>query len=285
MDDMNDRYSPWYATPVLDRGRTLVMGVVNLTPDSFYDGGRFATPLAARDHALALVNDGAHLLDLGAESSRPGAAEVGPAMEWARLEPVLDALHTCPVPISVDTCHGATARRALAAGATLINDISALRHDPEMADVIAESGCPCVLMHMQGTPATMQQAPQYDDVVSDILHFFEERILAAEAAGIAREQLWLDPGFGFGKTVAHNLTLLRELVAFRVFGLPVLLGTSNKSTIGAVLDADVDDRTEGTAATVAASVIYGVDCVRVHDVRAMARVVRMTEAIVHGPQL
>jgi len=283
MDDARDRYAPWYAAPVSKRGRVLVMGVVNLTPDSFYDGGRYLTPRAARDHALALVRDGAHLLDLGAESSRPGAAPVDHGTEWARLGPVMEALRDCAVPLSVDTYHAATARRALAAGATLINDITALRGDPAMAEVVAASGCPCVLMHMQGAPSTMQDAPRYGDVVSEILGFFEGRIAAAEAAGIAREQLWLDPGFGFGKTVAHNLTLLRELAAFRAFGLPVLIGTSNKSTIGAVLDVGVDDRMEGTATTVAASVLNGARCVRVHDVRAMARVVRMAEAIVGGP--
>lgn len=255
------------------------MGIVNLTPDSFFDGGRLIGPEAARDHALALVAQGADILDLGAESSRPGAAPVTSEVELERLLPVLEILRGCPVPISVDTYHAATARAALAHGATMINDISALRHDPNMAGVIAESGCPCVLMHMQGTPRNMQHAPHYNDVVEDICAFFEERIAAAEAAGIDREQLWLDPGFGFGKTVAHNLTLLRELAAFRRFGLPVLIGTSNKSTIGTVLGAEVHDRTEGTAATVAVSIMAGAHCVRVHDVKAMRRVVRMTEAI------
>jgi dihydropteroate synthase len=274
-----DRYSPLYAGPVLARGSALIMGIVNLTPDSFFDGGRLNGPEAARAHALALVAEGADILDLGAESSRPGAEPVTAEEELARLLPVLELLRDCPVPISVDTYHATTARAALAHGAAMINDISALRHDPEMAGVIAEAGCPCVLMHMQGTPRNMQQDPRYDNVVEEIGAFFEERIAAAEGAGIAREQIWLDPGFGFGKTVAHNLTLLRELAAFRRFGLPVLIGTSNKSTIGTVLDAEVHDRTEGTAATVAVSIVAGAHCVRVHDVKAMRRVVRMTEAI------
>jgi len=274
-----NRYSPLYASSVLNRGSALIMGIVNLTPDSFYDGGRLGDVAAARDHALSLVADGADILDLGAESARPGAEPVTAAEELGRLLPVLEALSACPVPISVDTYHAATARAALARGATMINDISALRHDPAMAEVIAESGCPCVLMHMQGTPRNMQQNPRYGNVVEEICDFFEERLAAAAAAGIAREQIWLDPGFGFGKTVAHNLTMLKELAAFRRFGLPVLIGTSNKSTIGAVLGAEVHDRSEGTAATVAVSIVAGAHCVRVHDVRAMGRVVRMTEAI------
>ncbi len=274
-----NRYSPLYASSVLTRGSALVMGIVNLTPDSFYDGGRLGDVGAARDLALSLVADGADILDLGAESSRPGAEPVTAEEELARLLPVLEALAECPVPISVDTYHAATAREALARGAAMINDISALRHDPEMAGVIAESGCPCVLMHMRGTPRNMQRDPRYGNVVEEICAFFEERLAAAEAAGIAREQIWLDPGFGFGKTVAHNLTLLKELSAFHRFGLPVLIGTSNKSTIGAVLGTEVHDRGEGTAATVAVSIVAGAHCVRVHDVKAMGRVVRMTEAI------
>jgi dihydropteroate synthase len=274
--------SRWYASSVCARKRTLVMGVVNLTPDSFFDGGRYPSPELAYEHAMGLVQEGAHLLDLGAESSRPGAEPLAPEIELERLLPVMDLLRECPVPLSVDTYHSATARRALAEGASLINDISALRHDPEMAEVVAEAGCPCVLMHMQGTPQTMQSAPNYDDVISEIVEFFAERIAAAEAAGIRREQLWIDPGFGFGKTVAHNLQILRELDSFRCFGLPVLVGASNKSTLGAVLNVEVNDRTEGTAATVAVAVMNGAHCVRVHDVRAMARVATMTEAIVHG---
>lgn len=277
------QFGPWYATPVRARKRVLVMGVVNLTPDSFFDGGQFDTPQRAVDHAHRLIDEGADVLDLGAESSRPGAAPLSEEEEWLRLVPVLEMLQDVPVPISVDTYHATTARRALEGGATIINDISALRHDPEMAACMAEAGCPCVLMHMQGTPQTMQHAPAYDDVVAEIGAFFEERIAAALAAGMTREQIWLDPGFGFGKSVAHNLTVLRELATFQQFELPVLIGTSNKSTIGTVLNVDVQDRMEGTAATVAASVLHGAQCVRVHDVRAMARVVRMTEAILHGP--
>lgn len=280
MCDNDDIHAPLQAAPVLARGRALIMGIVNLTPDSFYDGGRLPDPGTARDHALALADEGADILDLGAESSRPGAEPVSADEEMDRLLPVLEALQGCPVPRSVDTYHAATARAALRRGAAMINDISALRHDPDMARVIADSGCPCVLMHMQGEPRNMQRNPRYDNVVEEISRFFEGRIQAALDHGIRREQLWIDPGFGFGKTVAHNLTLLKHLAAFKRFGLPVLVGTSNKSTIGAVLDAGVDDRLEGTAATVAVSIMAGAHCVRVHDVRAMQRVVRMTEAIV-----
>lgn len=274
-----ERYSTLYASPVLARGSALIMGIVNLTPDSFFDGGLLDGPGAARDHALRLVEEGADILDLGAESSRPGAAPIAASEEQARLLPVLEALEDCPVPISVDTYHESTARLALERGVAMINDISAMRHDPGMAGVIVEFGCPVVLMHMQGTPRNMQQNPHYTNVVEEICSFFEARIAAAQSAGIAREQIWLDPGFGFGKTVAHSLTLLRELRAFGRFGLPVLIGTSNKSTIGAVLGTEVHDRSEGTAATVAVSIGGGAHCVRVHDVRAMRRVVRMVEAI------
>lgn len=256
-----------------------IMGVMNITPDSFYDGGRLPGPEAALDRAKQLAAEGATLLDIGGESSRPGAAPVPPDVEWARIAPVVEGLATFPVPCSVDTYHAATARRALAAGAVMVNDITALRGDLDMAGVVAEAGCTCVLMHMQGTPQTMQRTPHYNNVVDDVCRFFEERLSFAVAAGVREDQIWLDPGFGFGKTVQHNLTLLNRLDAFRRFGRPVLIGTSNKSTIGAVLDLPVQERSEGTAATVAAAVLRGADAVRVHDVRAMARVVRMSEAI------
>ena len=262
--------------------KTQIMGVLNVTPDSFYDGGRFATPQAARAQAEALAAAGADWLDVGGESSRPGAEPVGPEEELRRVLPALEALEGMATPISVDTYRAETARRALELGARMVNDISALRMDPEMAGVVADAGCACVLMHMQGTPRTMQREPVYNDVIGDICAFFEERIEAAAAAGIREEQLWIDPGFGFGKTPAHNLEILRRLGEFRRFGRPVLIGTSNKATIGAVLDAPVEDRLEGTAATVAIAIAHGADCVRVHDVRTMARVARMADAIMSG---
>jgi len=266
----------------LTRVKTLVMGVINVTPDSFYDGGAIQGPEDALARARQMIQDGADLLDVGGESSRPGADAVTQQEERDRVLPVLEALEPLGFPVSVDTYRAETARRALALGACMVNDITALRHDPELAGVIAEAGCDCVLMHMQGTPRTMQQAPHYDDVVGDISAFFEERIKYALAHGIAEEAIWLDPGFGFGKTVEHNLTILRRLAEFRKLGRPILIGTSNKSTIGKVLGLTVDDRTEGTAATVAIAIAHGADCVRVHDVRAMARVAKMSDAIMRA---
>lgn len=266
--------------------QTQIMGIINITPDSFYDGGACLAPAGAIARARAMRAEGADWIDLGAESSRPGAEAIGLEEELRRLLPVLEALapETAQLPrISVDTVRAETARRALAFGAAMINDISALRADPAMAEVIAASGCQCVLMHMQGTPRTMQTAPKYDDVVDDLCAFFEERLRFCEAAGIRKEQLWLDPGFGFGKTVAHNLEILRRLREFARFGLPLLVGTSNKSTIGAVLGGlPPSERSEGTAATVAVAIYNGASAVRVHEVRAMARVARMTDAIIHG---
>ncbi|MBN2310890.1 MAG: dihydropteroate synthase [Candidatus Hydrogenedentes bacterium] len=260
--------------------KTLVMGVVNVTPDSFYDGGRLAGPAEAVAHAQTLAADGADLLDIGGESSRPGAEPVPPAEEMARVLPVCERLQALPTPVSIDTYHAETARRALALGVSMVNDITALRGDPDMAAVVAGAGCHCVLMHMQGAPRTMQRDPRYDDVIDDIAAFFEERMAFAVAEGVREEAIWLDPGFGFGKTVDHNLTILRRLAEFKRLGRPILIGTSNKSTIGAVLDLPVQERMEGTAATVAVAVCNGADAVRVHDVRAMARVARMSDAII-----
>ena len=262
--------------------RTLVMGVVNVTPDSFFDGGLLPDVDAVRAHAAMLARDGADILDVGGESTRPGADPVSQEEELRRVLPAVEALVALHVPVSVDTHRAETARRALALGAAMVNDITALRGDPDMAAVIAASGCPCVLMHMQGEPRTMQQAPHYDDVVDDIRAFFAERLAFAVAAGIREAQIWLDPGFGFGKTVDQNLLLLRRIGEFHSLGRPLLLGVSNKSTLGAVLGADVNDRTEGTAAAVAFAAAAGVHCVRVHDVKTMSRVVRVCDAITRG---
>jgi dihydropteroate synthase len=259
--------------------KTLVMGIINITPDSFYDGGRVTSPEAVVRRAEQLLHEGADVLDIGGESSRPGAEPVSPEEEQRRVLPALEALRPLEATISVDTYRAATAREALARGAVMINDITALRHDPEMAEVVSEAGCSCVLMHMQGEPRTMQREPRYQDVVDDICAFFEERLDYAVSQGIAEEAVWLDPGFGFGKTVEHNLMILKRLSEFRRLGRPILIGTSNKSTIGSVLDLPVDDRMEGTAATVAIAIANGADAVRVHDVKAMARVARMTDAI------
>lgn len=265
--------------------KTLVMGVLNITPDSFFDGGLLTDPDAAETHARNCIAVGADILDVGGESSRPGAAPIPPETEQARVLPALERLVPLGVPVSIDTYHADTARMALARGASMVNDITALRGDPEMATVIAEAGCECVLMHMLGTPRTMQQEPRYRDVVDDICAFFEERMAHAVGHGIVAEAIWLDPGFGFGKTPAHNLELLRRLREFKRFGRPILIGTSNKSTIGKVLDTAPDDRTEGTAATVAIGIANGADAVRVHDVKHMARVARMSDAIIGRGEL
>ena len=272
------------STKLLDRSRhgTLIMGVLNVTPDSFYDGGILRDLSGALARATEMEADGADILDVGGESSRPGAAPVPVEIECERVLPVVESLQPLGLPVSVDTYHAATAREAVRRGAKMINDISALRFDPEMVHVVAEAGCDCVLMHMLGTPRTMQQDPQYTDVVDDICAFFEERMGYAVRNGVREAALWLDPGFGFGKTVAHNLTLVRRLGEFRKFGRPILIGTSNKSTIGAVLEAPVHDRIEGTAATVAISIANGADCIRVHNVKAMARVAKMTDAILNA---
>jgi len=259
--------------------RTLVMGACNITPDSFFDGGKLSGPDAAADHVRRLADEGADIIDIGGESSRPGAEPITEAEEQARVFPVLDRLVGADLHLSLDTYHAGTARGAISRGVRMINDITALRGDAVMADVLAEADCECVLMHMQGDPTGMQDAPQYNDVVDDVCAFFEERIAYATSNGIQEERIWLDPGFGFGKTVEHNLTLLRRLDVFRRFGRPILIGTSNKSTIGAVLDLPVDDRLEGTAATVAAAVLNGADAVRVHDVKSMKRVAAMADAI------
>lgn len=263
--------------------RTLVMGVLNVTPDSFYAPSRVLDPETARERARTMIEDGADILDVGAESSRPGSSPVSLEEELDRLLPILEVLvaETLRVPatISVDTYRAETARRAVALGAGMINDITALRGDAEMAGVIAGAKVECVLMHMLGEPRTMQAHPRYNDVVDDICRFFEERLSYAVKQGIAEDRIWLDPGFGFGKTQGHNLTILRRLGEFKRFGRPVLIGTSNKSTIGKVLGLPEDERAEGTAATVAIAVANGADAVRVHDVRAMTRVVRMADAI------
>ncbi len=259
--------------------KTLVMGIINVTPDSFYDGGRIADSDAAFAVARQMVEDGADILDVGGESSRPGSDPVALEEELRRVIPTVAALAELPVRVSVDTYRAETARRALEAGAAMINDITALQGDPEMAGVVAAAACPCILMHMQGTPRTMQREPKYNDLADDICAFFEERMAYAVREGIREDTIWLDPGFGFGKTVEHNLEMLRRLREFKRIGRPLLIGTSNKSTIGTILGLPLHERLEGTAATVAISIWNGADGVRVHDVKAMARVARMCDAI------
>jgi dihydropteroate synthase len=264
--------------------RTLVMGVLNVTPDSFSDGGRFFAPEDALRQAERMADDGADILDVGGESTRPGAEPPSVEEELSRLLPVIKAIAArLPVPISVDTYKAAVARRAVEAGAAMVNDISALTFDPDMARAVAERNVPVCLMHIRGTPRDMQQNPVYGDVVAEVRDWLAERAEAAKRAGIPPEHIILDPGFGFGKTAAHNLELLRRLRELTALGYPLLIGTSRKSTIGKVLGGlPPDDRLEGTAATVALSIANGAAIVRVHDVKEMTRVARMTDAVVRG---
>lgn len=243
------------------------MGVVNVTPDSFSDGGRYLDPKAAIDRAKALIEEGADILDVGAESSRPGARGVSAEEELSRLMPVLEGLRDCRVPVSVDTVKPEVMRTAIAAGASMINDIGALR-SPGALEAVAASDVGVCLMHMQGEPRTMQQSPSYRDVVSEVAAFLEERVTAAMAGGIARERIVIDPGFGFGKTVAHNFELLRNLHRITALGPPVAAGWSRKSTLGAVTGRAADERLAASLAAALLAVQRGARIVRVHDVAA-----------------
>ncbi|MDP1770012.1 MAG: dihydropteroate synthase [Nitrospirota bacterium] len=261
-------------------GRPLIMGVVNVTPDSFSDGGRYFDAEAAVAHAIQLVKEGADLLDIGAESTRPGAEPVDEGEELRRAIPVVTAVaRAVTVPISIDTSKAAVAQAALDAGAVLVNDVTALRGDPAMVEVIARTGAGIVLMHMQGTPRTMQQVPQYEDVVGEVVAFFEERIRFATTHGIGQRQIVLDPGIGFGKLLVHNLTLLARLHRFACFGCPLLVGVSRKTFLGQLVDRPVQDRQWATAAAVAMAVERGAGILRVHDVTAMKDVMQVTVAI------
>ena len=261
-------------------GRTMVMGIINVTPDSFSDGGEFLRAERAVEHGRELVAAGADMLDIGGESTRPGAAVV-PAEEQAdRIVPVIRELaDSVDVPISVDTTSAVVAEKALDAGAGVVNDVSALRGDPRMAGVVAERGAPVVLMHMLGTPRTMQQNPVYEYLIAYLCRFLRERIDFCLDKGIAEEQIIIDPGIGFGKTVGHNLEIIRRLAEFRSLGRPILLGSSRKSFIGKVLDLPVDQRLAGTTVSHVFGCLAGVAIVRAHDVAEAVQVVRMADAI------
>jgi dihydropteroate synthase len=258
------------------------MGVLNVTPDSFSDGGRFVEPADAVAHARRLVEEGAALVDIGGESTRPGAPPVDLEEELARVVPVLEALEG--VPVSIDTSKAEVARHALALGAELVNDVTALRADPGMAAVVAESGAFVCLMHMQGEPRTMQAAPHYDDVVSDVLAFLEERVAFAVDVGIAAERICVDPGIGFGKTTDQNLELLRRLDELTTLGRPVLVGVSRKSTLGKVL-GDAHATQGSLAASLGAAVAAferGAWMIRAHDVRETVEALAAAAAVERG---
>jgi dihydropteroate synthase len=260
--------------------KTGIMGILNVTPDSFYDGGRYLDPQVAVDRAQQMAAEGADIIDIGGQSSRPGSDPVSEAEEADRVLPVVQAVaKSVAAMISVDTYRAVIAHAALDAGAHLINDISALRFDPGLLQVVAAHQAPLILMHMQGMPRTMQVRPTYEALIDEVFAFLQGRLAVATAGGIAAERLLIDPGIGFGKGTRHNLELLRKLHHFHALGQPLVIGTSRKAFIGRLLGAEVDERLEGTAATVAAAILGGTDIVRVHDVLAMARVARMMDAM------
>lgn len=259
----------------------LLMGVLNVTPDSFSDGGEYQNPAKAIARGLEMLAEGADIIDVGGESTRPRSKAVSVEQQLKRVVPVVEALaKQGDKPISVDSSSAEVARQSLAAGASIVNDVSAGRADERMFDVVAESGCPMVLMHMQGTPENMQAEPLYEDVVGEITGFLAKAIELAIAGGVHRDRIIVDPGIGFGKTVEHNLEILRKLGEFHRLGRPVLVGTSRKSFIGRILGLEVaKERIWGTAATVALTVAAGAHIVRVHDVAQMRQVARMSYAI------
>ena len=263
---------------VLALERPLVMGIVNVTPDSFSDGGRFFDRSAALEHALRLIDDGADLLDIGGESTRPGAADVPARDEIERVVPLFEALAGRGIPLSVDTSKPEVMRSALAAGAAIVNDVRALR-EAGAIEAIADSDCGIVLMHMQGTPRTMQGAPEYRDVTQEVTDFLAQRIGTLVAHGADVRRIVVDPGFGFGKTAAHNFTLLRELERLAELGRPVLVGLSRKSMLGAVTDRKVDEREFASVAAVVLAVERGARIVRVHDVAATRDALAVLQAM------
>ena len=255
------------------------MGVINTTPDSFSDGGRFDTTEKAYRHAKRLIADGADILDIGGESTRPGSQAVDLDEELSRVIPLIQAIRQISdIPISIDTNKPRVMQAAVAAGADIINSIWALRLDDSL-QVAAELGVPVCLMHMQGTPATMQQNPQYDDVVNEVKDFLAARIDAAVEAGISSENIIIDPGFGFGKTITHNLLLLRSLAEFRDLGVPVLAGLSRKKMIGTILDKPVDQRLYGSLSFAVMAAMLGADILRVHDVAETVDAIAMVKAL------
>lgn len=277
--------APRAALAGLDVSAPRIMGILNLTPDSFSDGGSYVELPVALDHARAMVSDGADMLDLGGESTRPGAADVPVAEEIARTAPAIIALRAegATIPISIDTRKAGVARAAVMAGAGLVNDVAAMEFDPEMAGVVATTGAALCLMHAQGDPATMQADPRYDNVLLDVYDYLEDRIRVAEASGIARDRIMVDPGIGFGKTVDHNLALLRGLSLFHGLGCAILLGVSRKRFIGSVGGAVLPaQRMPGTLAVTLAGVAQGAQLHRVHDVAAVAQGLRLWEAIRKG---
>jgi dihydropteroate synthase len=256
-----------------------LMGIVNVTPDSFSDGGAFLDPERAIAHGRGLAEEGADILDVGGESTRPGAAAVDAEEELRRIEPVVQALSSAGFPVSIDTSKAAVAEAALSAGAAMVNDVTALRAEPDLAALCAERRCEVVLMHMLGDPRTMQEDPTYDDVVDEIKAFLAERIEFAVSQGIEEDRIWIDPGIGFGKTVEHNLELHRRLGELRELGRPIVFGSSRKSFIGKLAGGEVDERLGGTIASNVIAAANGAAMLRVHDVAPLRQALQIAEAI------
>lgn len=275
------RFSLSLGSQVLDLGeRTAVMGVVNVSPDSFYDGGTHFSTAQAVEHGLRLADEGADILDVGGESTRPGAKPVPLEEEQRRVLPVVEGLASrCKIPLSVDTYKAEVARRALDLGAVMVNDISGLRFDPGMARVAAEGGAALIVMHMRGEPRTMQAAPAYANLMGEVVEVLRRSVETAVEGGLDREQVLVDPGIGFGKTLDHNLHLLRHLPELRVLGRPIVVGPSRKSFIGTISGLPAGERLEGTLAAVTLAVSGGAHIVRVHDVSAVRRSVEIADAV------
>ena len=275
---MIESFQDWCINPDKE---TLVMGIVNVTPDSFSDGGEFYSSKDAIAHASKLINEGADIIDIGGESTRPGATEISSSDELKRVIPVIQGIRSNnpDILISIDTTKAIVAKEAVEVGANIINDVSGLSFDSQMPRTVASLNVPIIIMHMKGNPRNMQKNPEYKDLIDEILNYFKERIKIATKAGIDREMIILDPGIGFGKTVEHNFQILSKLNKFNKLELPLLIGPSRKSFIGLTLNLSPEDRVDGTAATVAIGVNNGARIVRVHDVEKMKRVVIIADRI------
>ena len=275
---MIESFQDWCLNP---KRKTLVMGIVNVTPDSFSDGGKFLSPEVAISHATKLITQGADIIDIGGESTRPGAKLVTESEELKRVIPVIEKIRSdnSTILISIDTTKASVAKYAVEAGANIINDVSGLSFDNNMTGIVESLKVPIVIMHMKGNPQNMQLNPKYKDIVNEIIDFFKIKIKIAIQSGINRSMIILDPGIGFGKTVDHNFELLSRLNEFNVLELPIMIGPSRKSFIGITLDLPPEDRVEGTAAAVSAGIMNGASIVRVHDVKSMKRVVKIIEKI------
>ena len=271
------RFNQWIRE---ENSATLIMGILNVTPDSFSDGGMYYNATQAVEFALQMEEEGADIIDVGGESTRPGAKTVELQKECDRILPVIEGIRTkSDILISIDTYKSEVARQSIATGAGMVNDISGMTFDPNMVDVIKDSGLPVVIMHIKGTPKNMQKKPYYEDLMQELTEYFEERKKFARAKGILDQQIILDPGIGFGKRLQDNFQLLRELKKIVDIGFPVLIGPSKKSFIGLTLDLPVDQRLEGTAAAVTTGILKGARIVRVHDVKEMKRVALITDSI------